>query len=859
MQIKFVHYKLRDGYIDNWLAAGPQSIQIEEEIAGRDSLQEAAKTFFEEDSGITELPVERGSVTDGVFTIGDYTGSWDYYACQEDHWIDQTDHYPFYTYLRSWAYAHIYSKADQPAILQIFTFGPLDVWIDGEHLFRQDHFADQPTSGKPLKIALQVTLQKGINKLLLRFENVAVGDCIHAVSVQVLKPETQTEPAGVQVRIPTLIKTIGRRNLLERVFKNLYLDQDVYSQDQSINLHWPTSQKEEFAYAAVRLVHASNRIYAEAEVDGTPGDQLFLGFPAQIPGGLYHVNLSPKFWELYEQGFRLFHRIPLWNLSWRRSSEVEYGTIDSRKQEALKYAARSEQQGGIYREIALMALGEWEQIESNTIFSSLQQVRQRLDGSVLDVLGLLGMVFRFREQEHFPAGLLGDLETSLLDYRYQETDTGWDAMDFLSESRDFLFAVCQILAGQRYPKQTFPRSQLSGKELQQHGEQRALEWLHKRAAFGFETWGSPESFAEILAGLSHLVDWAEAEPVWQLAGVVMDKLFFTIALNSFKGVYGGSACKINPWTVKGGLYSALSGITRLMWGQGVFSTYLPGEVSLACSDNYEMPILFSTIANSPLAEEWNCERHTPDANSEGVNQAAYRTPDYLLTSVQDYRAGQPGAGEHIWQATFGPGAVVFSTHPAWSSEQAAHPSTYWRGNGALPRVAQWKAALLAVYNLPEESSLGFTHAYFPTAVFDEFTLVDGWAFARKGNAFLAITTSQGIQLLERGMYARRELRSYGRQNVWFCQLGRAAIEGNFSAFQAKILSLDFDVGQNQVKCSTLSGDRLVFGWEGAFLVNQHEQPLSGYPHYENPYARVELPCQKMEILVGEDLLRLSFD
>ena len=43
----------------------------------------------------------------------------------------------------------------------------------------------------------------------------------------------------------------------------------------------------------------------------------------------------------------------------------------------------------------------------------------------------------------------------------------------------------------------------------------------------------------------------------------------------------------------------------------------------------------------------------------------------MLSSAQDYHPGAKGSREHIWQATLGPAAVVFVTHPANSSERDA--------------------------------------------------------------------------------------------------------------------------------------------------------------------------------------------
>src|SRR3989304_4825320 len=90
MRIRNVHYNLEHGFIHNWLVAGPQAIAVDPGQFKRDNIhQQIAQHYYESDSGITETPVERGPLTEGLFQIGDYTGSWGYLACREDHLVEE--------------------------------------------------------------------------------------------------------------------------------------------------------------------------------------------------------------------------------------------------------------------------------------------------------------------------------------------------------------------------------------------------------------------------------------------------------------------------------------------------------------------------------------------------------------------------------------------------------------------------------------------------------------------------------------------------------------------------------------------------------------------------------------------------
>jgi hypothetical protein len=250
--------------------------------------------------------------------------------------------------------------------------------------------------------------------------------------------------------------------------------------------------------------------------------------------------------------------------------------------------------------------------------------------------------------------------------------------------------------------------------------------------------------------------------------------------------------------------------------------------------------------------------HGPVAHQR-VNKVTYKTPDYMLCSAQDYRPGAVGNGEHIWQATMSPSAVVFVNHPQCMNQKDAYPANFWRGNGVLPRVAQWHDLLVAIYKLPDDDWLGYTHAHFPVAAFDQVVLRRGWAFARKGDAYLGLTASMGMKLIKHGPGALRELRSVARHNIWLCQMGRAAQDGSFADFQRAILSRLPTYDELSVSLTSPRGETIAFDWEGPLLVNDIDQPLDGFPHYESPYGNCTLGASQMDIHFADWMLRLNLD
>jgi hypothetical protein len=415
-------------------------------------------------------------------------------------------------------------------------------------------------------------------------------------------------------------------------------------------------------------------------------------------------------------------------------------------------------------------------------------------------------------------------------------------MCYWSENHQILFHTCEILAGQSYPDRTFTNNGQSGRWHRAKAERLALAWLKKRAIYGFQEWDSNCYFEHDLLALSHLLDLADTAEVWELAALIMDKIFLTMALNSYQGVFGSTHGRSYTPFIKSGYLETTSGISRLMWGLGIFNHHILGTVSLACTQNYELPEVIAAIATDQTETMWSKERHAGDYDPQvdrrtgrwEVNKVTYKTPDTMLCSAQDYHPGEPGYQQHIWQATMGPDAVVFVTHPPCLSEAGSHRPGFWHGNVILPRVAQWQDVLVAIHNLPEDDWLGFSHAYFPTYAFDEHLIHDGWALARSGAGYLALTASQGFELTTRGQNAYRELRSYGQHNIWLCQMGRAALDGSFSDFCDKVGNTHLAVSKLALTYTTIRNDKVAFGWEGPFLINDQEQPLSGFKHYDGP-------------------------
>jgi hypothetical protein len=277
------------------------------------------------------------------------------------------------------------------------------------------------------------------------------------------------------------------------------------------------------------------------------------------------------------------------------------------------------------------------------------------------------------------------------------------------------------------------------------------------------------------------------------------------------------------------------------------------------------------------------ERDVCRNTREEVNIYTYKTADYMLSTAQDYRKGYGGDQQHIWQATLGADAVCFTTHPA--RIEGVTPN-YWAGNGLLPRAAQYRNVMIAVYNIKRIPALYvpikhfFTHAWLPKDKFDEVIEKNGWVFARKGDGYLALrsqnpyfwneeTSSPSRVGKNKNSVLResprlspedvgREVIVDGAHNIWICQMGRKADDGGFLEFVDKLSRAEVVFSGMNVQYRSPGNGVIRFGWEGALRVDGVEVQLDRYQRYDNPHAKAEFDPSEILISAGGHQLRLNW-
>jgi hypothetical protein len=209
--------------------------------------------------------------------------------------------------------------------------------------------------------------------------------------------------------------------------------------------------------------------------------------------------------------------------------------------------------------------------------------------------------------------------------------------------------------------------------------------------------------------------------------------------------------------------------------------------------------------------------------------------------------------------------VVYTNHPG---SQAAgdddRTPTYWSGTNRLPRVAQYKNVLIAIYKLDNYTIIGqrvfyaYTHAFFPRWAFDLVETDGNWNFGKAGDSYIALYSSLPPVWTEQGREAGVEIVANGLQNVWVCVLGRRVKDGTFEQFKSAVLAAPLSVEGLNADFTAPGAGRMKLGWEGPFTVDGHEIPLHGFKRFDNPFCKTDFDSRHFVIEAGGSRLTLDF-
>jgi len=789
---------------------------------------------------------------------------WEFAEVLEDQVVDFSRFNFAPALMQGWTYAGIEAEIPVTLDADLITIGPARLWLNGQ-LVR--HYSEHFSYVAVQRIPVRLALQAGINHIYLAGEMLGWREARLALGLRF----RNAPPLRVKIPIGEILAESWHR--------------------AEAGLH--AMQLRQFAVPAlparISLATAAPSPFAATIEIGTPQpDRFWLaddkGYGVNErhtvtlnPGEHFDLPLTPDLLQAMartpgEHALHLTIRpadgtpIHITRELWASAvpfSTAPYGTYESRRAEALAHLAAMPYD--VLTSMAALMLGNIQQVSSQVVAGACRFLNNRYDCADFYAIGLLALLYRYGNSPALRAEDQAQIEAVFLNFKFWIDEPGIDAMCYFTENHQILFHVAAYLTGQYFPARVFSNSGYTGVEQQQRNQPRIEAWILRRLRGNFSEWDSNAYMALDIFAMLALVEFAEDDHLRQMATAMLDKVFFLIACQSYRGAHASTHGRCYVSGLKSARAENTSSIQRIGWGMGIFNGETRAAGLLALSRHYQLPEVIQRIGAdvSDVLTTRVRSRAEYDPKSDmkpgtwDICTITRRTPDGMLAAAVDYRPGTMGIQEHLCQITLSPDAVIFTTYPGNSQEHGNARPNFWAGSVRLPRVQMYERTALCLYKLEPGAGLGFTHAYFPVVMFDETALRGNWAFARFGDGYAALWGDGELILTQTGEHIGQELRSRGEGLAWIFVLGRKSEDGSFSAFMDRLLQTQPVAAGSSVQWRTPEGTQLDFGWKAPFRVNGQPVSVDNFPHYENRYTHTALDASLMTIQHGGLTLTLD--
>ncbi|WP_124067152.1 hypothetical protein [Clostridium sp. E02] len=764
------------GFITNYLVSGKKETPYCSQVTGEDQLACEKTMRLEAFDHNTQMP--QGTIRAGaVSTLG---LPWEYYYNYGSWFVDQSAFYPLLKKIELHGATVLNAPRDLEVEAWLWSYGAVDVWVNGSYCGGIEKPVYKPIS----RGTLRLKLNQGENLIFVRLQNLGVRDTRTLFGIQVQGKERDL----LQVTLPEAVAVSACAEAGE----------------------WLTniSLKGETIIFPAEAPEGSQLIYDSRPVDFMEYKDRYTD---QEIKGKTEAHLNPKLpWFKVavtvndQQLVRNFERQELLSPVWSQTVEEKENEkrIYDRIASVLQIPRGDTESFSMYPILARRYLKKIHPDDEKEIYKSLDQIESRRDCSDFLTCALVRFISLY-EMDHAMAKRCKEV---MVNYRYWMDEAGNDGMCFWSENHSLMFFVSAYIAGDFYPDEIFVRSQKTGRERKEAARVRIYDWMKETIKEGFDEFHSggysPITFAAIL----NVVDFADDE-LSSLAKQAADRLLYDLSLQTFQGV------SIAPM---GRVYREV----LYPYAQDIQS--LVNLIDPEAPDRFSEWIIFLATSKYKIPEGLKEVMKNPISVVYGESNARIcveKTADYMLTSVQSKREGEPrswenlygndqadkgsfayvkslnecfhgttqfepgvyGYQQHMWYAALDPAAVVFVNHPGGSCETCSTRPGYWFGNGVMPALKQVKNILYGIYRIPENHPIPFTHVYWPESRFEEQTFTGNWIFGKASKGYVAIWCSEELKPYE-DQLSGCEYRADSRDCAYLCICGSQSDDISLSDF-----------------------------------------------------------------------------
>ncbi|QOV19134.1 hypothetical protein INP51_14465 [Blautia liquoris] len=487
--------------------------------------------------------------------------------------------------------------------------------------------------------------------------------------------------------------------------------------------------------------------------------------------------------------------------------------FEERRQQSLERLAAQGNALGLYR------LGRADEIDADKIRVMCDKIERRADCADFDLMPLLWLMWEDREAGLLATEITQMVKQAALNFRYWVDEPGTSSMFYCSENHRVGFHVCEYLAGLLYPEDIFTNCGQNGMYHSLKGRMHLVEWLNQRCRVGFD---EPHSDSYLPVTISALLVLREVLPreeylLRNMVNILLDFLTFIFAVSDFEGVMATPRGRSYNMPLRTRFSSTINGLFWIFFGNAptnmkfanqemAFSYYVPPKALCELADNFT-PATF-TFKEGIM----HFDKHNADFTIR-------RTPEYMIGGVRDHNVGKCDM-HFISSMIVLPGDIsIFFSSPNNVAEGSGLRPDYWAGQAFLPRVLMHGRTLAVIWHNVNNPDIWMTHCHFNARKFDEVISEAGWTFGRKVDSYVAIYSSAPHSFRKEGLYAGRELISFGNETVWLAECGSRREDASFTDFIKKMLAAKVVQEGEKFTFDSPSSGRLEFGLSEGFSVD----------------------------------------
>lgn len=816
-----------DGFIKNYMVAGPLALPFSSDVHESDQLEnervlrgkivrekpEDLKTFFERENGNTNPGSfdQEGRIRIKAGQIAPNGKTWEIYASSVNCFLDRSAFYSTLQRIEMEAATCLYVEEDMKVSARFYTFMAAGIYLNGKKAGEVTRPVYKPIEYRDLTL----DLKKGENLLYIVCENLGARDTRNLFALEI-REETNIRDK-IRIALPDSA-------LQDEVYDAAELLDSMRLTDGKIV--W---DKEADDTVSLSYLHPTRDFYQKGKEEQKIS--LYGRSSLEVPEAerLLKVSIEKPSFTM-ERTFEFQERLQrqVYDEAYVHDPDNrEHAFRDSMQRIAsVKSLDRGEFGFAIMNILARRAItkdvpGAYEERyakeDRKLLLKDLDLIEERCDCADFLLCGFIRYLRFYPVDE----ALKARIKEVFLGFRYWMDEKGSDAMCFWSENHTLMFYSAAMFIGEMYPEETFTLAEKKGADLSKWGREHVLEWLDDVEAYGFEEFQSVVYVNVTFAALLNLVDFADPD-ISRRARAITDDLIRALCRQVFHGVVMspmgrvyrdviypfqcGTQAIVNlidpkaPYTAGEGWIAYLPTSTyrfpedcqRIMEETGWFE-YESGNAKI-CVKKTEDYILSSV--QSPREDDYHrWENVRLRYLSEKDGRTGVRADQHVYTKALNesfhgtslFEPGTYGYQQHMWMAALDEDAILFINHPGSTSEVSDMRPGYWHGNGSMPALKQCDRFLLAIYRIPEELPVKFTHIYCPAKRFDTVEkekAQDGeWLFLKKGNSFMGLFSTGELTPWNQQLFGC-EYRIYDTDAAFFIGLGSTKEDGSFEQFKA---------------------------------------------------------------------------